>query len=586
MNSPATVRWLASIWLMVVLALAGHQIYLWSGHIRLDTDILAMLPQDERNPVVQNATRQLADAASRRVVVLIGAQDWNSARAAGDRYALSLQSSPLPLSLRYRVDNTADWLSFFAPHRNQLLSPQQREQLSTQSTDLLARRAVAALYQPGIGLPRQGEWKDDPLNLLGGWLGERAAESKVRVRDGRLSLTAGGQDYVLLTMEQNGPAFSVRAQQALIPVLDAAKAAALKNASQVKVLSAGVPLHAAAAASQAEKEMHTIGMGSLIGIILLTLLAFSALRPRILVTLSIAVGLMAAISVCTLLFDRLHLITLVFGASLVGVAENYGSNYFSNRQGHPPEERWAILKEQAPVMWLAMLTTSLGYALLALTPFPGLRQIAVFSATGLLAAFVTVMWWFPLFDTGRLDPTPVSVWTGSRRALWPTMGRNRGTLIFAIITALLLLAGALLIKSNDDIRLLQNSPPELTRQQMEIGKLLDLPSPAQFYLIRGASAEIVLQQEEALKTRLDILKSQQVISGYQAVSDWVPSAAQQERNQALVQQVVFSPDGVLAKAGTALEESLTAPALNTPPLRIDRWLAAPVSEPLRHQWLG
>lgn len=585
LNNPATVRWLAKIWLVVVLALTGHQIYLWSGHIRLDTDILAMLPQDERNPAVQKVTRQLADAAARRVVVLVGAPDWNSAKMAADRYALSLENSKLPLSLRYRMEDAGDWLSFFTPHRSQLLSPAQREQL-TQSPDLLAQSAIAALYQPGMGMPRQGEWKDDPLNLLGGWLGERASGSKVRIRDGRLALTAAGQEYVLLTMEQNGPAFSVRAQQALIPVLDAAKAAALKNTSQIKILTAGVPLHAAAAASQAEREMHTIGMGSLIGIVLLTVLAFSVLRPRILVTLSIAVGLMAAISVCALMFERLHLITLVFGASLVGVAENYGSNYFSSRQGRPPEERWTILKEQAPVMWLAMLTTAIGYALLALTPFPGLRQIAVFSATGLLAAFVTVMWWFPLFDTGRLDPTPVSVWIGSRRTLWPTLGRNRSTLLFALITAMLLLAGAMSIKSNDDIRLLQNSPPELIRQQREVSHLLDLPSPSQFYLIRGASAEIVLQQEEALKIRLNLLKRQHIITGYQAVSDWVPSAAQQARNQALVQKVVFSPYGVLAKAGTTLGESLTAPALNPQPLLIAGWLASPVSEPLRHQWLG
>lgn len=580
------VHWLAKIWLVVVLALAGHQAYLWSGHLRLDTDILAMLPQDERNPAVQNATRQLADAAARRVVVLIGARDWDNAKQAGDRYARSLADSKLPLSLRYQMGDAGDWLSFFSPYRNQLLSPAQREHLTLQSTELLAQSAVAALYQPAIGLPRQGEWKDDPLNLSGGWLGERAAESKVRVRDGRLYLTAAGQHYVLLSMEQGGPAFSVRAQQALIPVMEAAKAAALKNSPQVTVLSAGVPLHAAAAASQAEREVHTIGVGSLIGIVLLTVLAFSAIRPRILVTLSIAVGLMAAISVCTLVFGRLHLITLVFGASLVGVAENYGSNYFSSRQGRPPEARWVMLKEQAPVMWLAMLTTAIGYALLALTPFPGLRQIAVFSATGLLAAFVTVMWWFPLFDTGRIDHTPVSTWIGRRRALWPTLGRNRSTLLFAMITALLLLAGALSIKSNDDVRLLQSSPPELIRDQREIGKLLDLPSPAQFYLIRGASAEEVLQREEALKARLDKLTGQHMITGYQAVSDWVPSAAQQRQDQALVQKVVFSPQGVLAKAGVILGESLTAPELNGQPLLISDWLAAPVSEPLRHQWLG
>ncbi|STQ91334.1 putative exporter [Iodobacter fluviatilis] len=590
MSNQASIRLLAKVWLLIVLAFTGHNLYLWSGHLQLDTDILAMLPQDERDPTVQNATRQLSDSASKRVVVLIGGQTWERASAAADAYAASLLESKLPLALRYKMGDESEWLSFFTPHRNQLLSATQRQQLTSTSSDELAQRAVAALYQPGIGMPRLGEWKDDPLNLLGAWLGERAAESKVRIRDGRLSLStsspSGEAFYVLLTLEQNGPAFSVKAQQALIPALDAAKAAALKTQPEVQVLSVGVPLHAAAAASQAEREVHTIGIGSMIGIVLLTVFAFSALRPRILVTISIAIGLLAAISVCTLLFGRLHLITLVFGASLVGVAENYGSNYFSSRQGRPAAERWAMLKAQSPVMWLAMLTTAIGYLLLALTPFPGLRQIAVFSATGLLAAFVTVMWWFPLFDKGEMKHTRLSLWIGSRRALWPSLGRNRLTLILSLIVAITLLWGGLSIKSNDDVRLLQSSPPALIAQQIKVSQLLDLPSPAQFYLIRGASIEAVLQQEEALKTRLAPLIDKGSINGYQAISDWVPSLAQQAANQALVERVVFSEQGVLSKASLALGEALTPAFKTTAPLLIADWLAAPVSEPLRHQWLG
>ena len=111
-----------------------------------------------------------------------------------------------------------------------------------------------------------------------------------------------------------------------------------------------------------------------------------------------------------LLFERLHLLTVVFGASLVGVAENYGSNYFTSRIERAPEQRWALLRQQTPTMCLAMLTTVIGYLGLALTPFPGLRQIAVFSAVGLLAAFVTVLWWFPWLDGGHMRLTRLSAW--------------------------------------------------------------------------------------------------------------------------------------------------------------------------------
>ncbi len=593
MTEPAApsprARQLALAWLLLVLAALAHNAWLWTGsRLQLDTDVLAMLPQDERDPAVHNATRQLADAAARRVVVLVGGGDWPTARRAADTYAAVLDKSGLPLALRYQVDEaTAGALmDFFLPHRGQLLTAQQRQMLSSRSPAQLAQDAVQALYQP-MGMPRVGAWRDDPLNLLSGWLSARAAETRVRPQDGRLALSDGERHYALLTLEQQGPAFAMDAQQALAPVLAQARQEALSAAPAAEVLAIGVPLYAAAAAEQGQREIHTIGAGSLVGIVLLTLFAFSALRPRVLVTLSIAIGLLAAVSVCALVFQRVHLITLVFGASLVGVAENYGSNYFSNRQGRPAGERWQMLRQQAPVMWLAMLTTAIGYALLALTPFPGLRQIAVFSATGLLAAFVTVLWWFPFLDKAEMRATRFARWLGSRRALFPVLGRNRFTQVFTLVLAALLLAGAWRLRADDDIRLLQNSPPDLVAQQVRLGQLMQLPSPGQFYLVQGQTPEEVLQREEALKTRLDALVPDKVLAGYQAVSDWVPSAARQQADAELVRNTVDGAHGVLAQASQLLAQPLE-PAATAPsaPLQVPDWLAAPVSEPLRHQWLG
>ncbi len=589
-SSVARTRWLACVWLVLVLAMLGHNAWLWTGaRLQLDTDVLAMLPQDERDATVRNVTRQLTDSASRRIVVLVGGGDWPSARGAADAYAQALSESSSVVSVRYRADDAlaTQMVDFFQPWRNHLLTAQQRQMLNTQSPGQLATRAVEALYRP-MGMPRVGTWGDDPLNLFGTWLATRAGESRVRVADGRFSLSDGGRHYALLMVDQQGSAFSMTAQDALIPLLDRAKQQAKNAVPAAEVLAIGVSLYAAAAAAQGQHEMHTIGVGSLVGIVLLTLFAFSAIRPRLLVTLSIAIGLLAAVSVCALMFERLHLITLVFGASLVGVAENYGTNYFSNRLGRDPSDRWNMLREQGPVMWLAMLTTAIGYALLALTPFPGLRQIAVFSAVGLLAAFVTVLWWFPFLDGGTMGTTRLAFWIGSRRALWPALGRNRFTFIFSLLAITLLALGAYAGRVNDDIRLLQNAPPELIEQQLRIGKLLQLPSPGQFYLVQGNSPEEVLTREEALKAGLDNLQSMGGLSGYQAISDWVPSARQQQVDATTVQRVVYGDAGVRALAMSKLGEAVnpTAVPAQPEPLRVDAWLNSPASEPFRQQWLG
>ncbi|OHX19085.1 MMPL family transporter [Chromobacterium sphagni] len=582
-------RWLAAAWLAVLLAVAGHNGWLWlGGHVRLETDILAMLPQNRQDQAAQDATRQLADSAARRIVALVGAPDWADARRAGDAYAASIRASGKPLALRYQVDERQSnrWLDFYAAYRSQLLGDDARRQLQQAAPAALAEQAVAALFQP-VGMPRLGRWQDDPLNLYGQWLGERAAQSRVRVRDDRLSLSDGNMQYALIMLEQQGPAFSVSAQQAMLPILQNAEAAARSAAPRAQVIQGGVPLFAAFAAGEAEREVHTIGIGSLLGILLLTVLAFSGIRPRILVTLSIVAGLGCAISLTSLLFGKLHLITLVFGASLIGVAENYGNNYYAYRLGKPAGERWAMLRGQQSTMWLAFATTAIGYALLALAPFPGLRQMAVFSVTGLFGAFVSVLCCLPFADRGDMPFNRFSRALGGWRLRWPRWGRNRFSLLLGLTMAAVLLAGFAALQTNDDIRALQNAPQSLLQDQRRIGELMEMAGPAQFYLVSGDSAEQVLQREEALKARLAPLIAAGKLKGVQAVSDWAPSQARQLADRRLLQRVVLQPGGVLEQASARLgQHAAAAPLSDFKPLTLEAWLAAPVSEPLRAQWLG
>jgi len=59
----------------------------------------------------------------------------------------------------------------------------------------------------------------------------------------------------------------------------------------------------------------------------LDVLAFRSPLPIGLVILSLGVGMLGALSVSAMTFTKLHIITFVFGASLVGVAQDYGVLY-------------------------------------------------------------------------------------------------------------------------------------------------------------------------------------------------------------------------------------------------------------------
>jgi len=580
---PGRWRFAAWAWLAVVAAVALHQWQFWRGG-HFATDVMALLPQDEQAPEVGRATRQMAEQLTRQVVVMIGAPDWPAAQraAAAWQHALAGAKAPLRESALASADAVRDTLAFYAPYRDRLLTPAQRAMLQKSAPDALVQSALGALAQPGGGF-RLAEWRADPLGLWPQWWSARAGDTRARPRDGVLALEADGLQWVVLVKETTGSAFSLGGNSPLADALGAADAAARAAVPRVRLVEGGVPLHAEAAAARASLEVNTIGWGSLAAVLLLVWLAFRSLRPMLLVGGSLVVGTAVALSVTAWVFGEVHLITVVFGASLVGVAEDYGIHYFASRQAAPATPPLALMSHLLPGLALALVTSMLGYVVLGLPPFPGLRQMALFSVVGLAATFATAACWFPWIDRRPPRATRFAAAVSASLARWPRFGATRAGLAGHALFALACLGGLALLKPNDDLRQLQSSPPALVAAQRELGRLLGLSSPAQFFLVRGVSADDVLAREEALKARLDGLVATHEIAGYRALSDWVPSQARQAADAALTRRV---EEGVIAGVDAALGESQQRATFDAAPLRLDAWLASPASTSARALWLG
>ncbi|WP_211451306.1 MMPL family transporter [Collimonas antrihumi] len=594
---------MALMWALAVALLLAHNGYLWlvKGVVP-DTDIMALLPVEQRDPVLQQAFTHMVDAAQQRVIVLVGADDWEHARAAADAYSavLSKHQDLLQTGVQLSAQNQQDWLAPSQQMRLSLLTPAQQTMLREQAPKYWVDTALQHLYSPFSG-PKLGAWQDDPFGLFSGWVQARAQETPVRPRDGYLFVENKGRPYIMLLMNLQQPAFSMATQRAVLPLLEQAGNAARQAVPTVELISAGVVLHAGAGSAQASREMSTIGIGSLLGIVLLMWLTFRSLRPIGLIMLSIGIGCMAAFSLCWMIFGQVHLLTLVFGASLIGVAQDYGI-YFLCSRGSVDQSlgSWQLLRRLLPGLALTLAAAVIGYIGLALTPFPGLRQMAVFSVLGLVFAWLTVIFWFPaLLSANTLKSSSFAAWVGQTRRHWPLLGLNRGSALAALLFGIFAVAGIVRLTVNDDIRSLQTPPKALLADQIKLGKLLDAPTPVQFYLVRGASAEQVLQREEALKLRLEPLIAEHIISGYQAMSNWTPSMRDQAANRTLVTQALLAADGPLKALAAQLGEddswvaqmrsralSAAADANGGHDLTPTEFLKSAASEPSRHLWLG
>ncbi|PWC35982.1 hypothetical protein [Azospirillum sp. TSO35-2] len=545
----------ALLWLLVVLSGCAYLGWRVQAGLPLRTDLLALLPREEQDPTLQRANEAVSRALGRRVIALVGAADRGTARGAATTLAADLGATGLVAAVNEGMDpaRLRAMGALYFPHRHGLLSDPDRAALLAGRGEDLALRALSQLFGVG-GMADAGLLRNDPFLLLPSFLtGLPFPLSRLTLDDGMLSVTEGATSWVLVGATLSREPFDLDVQDRVVGAFDASVAALTAAHPGLQVKRLGAIFFAQAGSSTAIAEATLLSMLELGGTVLLILVVFRRVGPLLHNVLALGVGIAMGFTAGLLLFGELHVAALLFGTSLIGVAVDYGLHYssglFDDRTATPKDR----LDHVRPAIVLGLATTLIGYATLALAPFPGLRQIAVFSAAGLLASFLTVVLWLPLLDRG----TTVRHGAGMLRAaerLWrfweiPRLRRLRLGMLVAL--ALAGVAGMARLQVDDDVRRLQAISPALTRQQEEIQRLIGATTAQQFLLVRAAADEQALQKEEALAGRLAGLVRDGAIAGYQSPAAFVPSAARQRDNAALVRTALEEPflDGYRAQTG-------------------------------------
>jgi predicted exporter len=301
------------------------------------------------------------------------------------------------------------------------------------------------------------------------------------------------------------------------------------------LLATGMPLFTAAGADSAKKEISTIGFGSSAGILALMLMTFRSARPLLLSFTAIGSGLAAGLVVSILAFGKIHIITLVFGASLIGVADDYALHYFCDSVGVKNWQPARALHYIFPGLVFGLIANLLSYAGLMLSPFPGLREVALFSATGLLFSWLTVVLLFPFclhrFNS-RHRPALLIV-ADYWQSHWPAwLIKNRRWLAF--LTIFMIGGGIWQLAPRDDVRLLQSPSADLMEAANKISQLLPYSRENQFFLVSGADMHEWRRNEQNLLDRLDLAVQRRQLKSYQGLSTFWPDEDLQKQNYQLL----------------------------------------------------
>jgi len=572
----------AWLWGAVLAALAlAAGLRLGPGPM-VQTDLLAMLPETEQNPLAERAVAILGQAAGDRAIFLVGGGETARAKAAGRTFAQALgRSGAFPRVLGTLPPLDPGILTgFYEPFRSRLPFPDRPATAAALGAALEARLASPLGAGPGLGPGA------DPLGDLAGFLqGLPLNTFRVEVEDGLLLLRTAGGVYVLVTADLKGSAFDPAVQR---ETLGAVAAAERGLDPGVQVLRTGAVFYASAARARAEWETGLIGWVSLAATVALFLLVFRSLRHLLLGVACVAAGLVAAVSVTLLVYGKFYLLTLVCGASLLGVAVDYPFLYFANHLGAGPG--WApraALRRLLPALLLGVATTLLGYAVLGVAPFPGLRQMALFAMVGLGASFLTVVLVLPELLRQPLPARPALMAALDRiLAAWGAAGRKAPFRVL-LAAGVLLSAGCLArLRVADDVHGLIQPSAGLQAEERTIRELTGLSNSGRFFLVEGRDEGEALAREEALRARLAPLVRAGALDGLQAVSCFVPSPAAQARALARRRAEAGAYAEALAAVGFRPEAQARILAGPDRPLAVADWLRAPFAAPFRRLWLG
>jgi len=534
----ALLSWL---WLAIILSLATYSAHTLFVQGKIQFDVLALLPEGKTADM--KAVSQLMEDAnlSGRLLILVGSPDAKTAKLALQHFRRSVVTDGLPIKEQNALLIAQDYKKLFTdlyPYRAGLISKADQQQLKNGQEEALAKRALAEVMLPFSSF-RSGQVDSDPFSLYPQFVTSFLPQTAIqRDMEGELFTVAEGDTWYLYQAQITEPVFSLKLQEQLISKLSHILSdGEMKN---VKILKTGALFYAAAGAKQAQHEISKIGLISTGGIILMMLLVFRTARPILLAIAVVASGLTGGLAACLYFFGSIHILSLVFGCSLIGVAVDYALYYFcASYVADVGRGRLAVLASLMPALPLAVLASSMGYGLLMVAPFPGVQQMAVLACVGLLCTFLSVCLWGPYFILPASDAKNATYIRArniqnylEKFAAWGQKKYCR--LILVIVLLAIFGAGAVGLTFEDNVRSFQSLDAGLKAQEDRIKSMTQVDNSVKFLAVTAANLEEVLQKEESLIDDLDHLRV-----NYRATAELIPSQKRQQENRSLVDSQLY-----------------------------------------------
>ncbi|WNO09248.1 MMPL family transporter [Teredinibacter sp. KSP-S5-2] len=505
-----------------------------------DSDILTLFPNAAPSPERDHAEKSIAKYISNRIVVLVAGDDIQQIKSATEDYAKGLESSLYVAQVihEHTPEDIEALAGFYREHAGSLLSTQDKTAIKTDSQALVQKVLFQIFTHPAQ--LSSNAFVQDPLGFSDNYLKQATSNlaKEMDIEQGLLVANYQGKYYALVQVLLAESSFSISSQDAIYHVLMQEKQRLLDHYPELNILSTGTFFFSLSGATQAKKEISTVGLGSILGIVLLLIFVFRSLPVLFSALIPAVVGVLAGMLCVSLVYNQIHLVTMVFGVSLIGVSIDYSFHFLTTRLSLG--EQWVAQNGLGRIfsgLTMGLITSASAYLCFVFSGFPGLKQIALFSSTGLIAAYLTVIGLFPVLFRSKSQPLEsipllVSIfgYLKAYSAFWINIKAKRTLLFGCVLTVLTLFAVSLhYLQINDDIRAMQSLDPGLLSEAIEINTITQENSGRRYYLVSGNDEADLIQRLQQLTANTAGLDAT-----LQSPANWIETEGQQKANQQLV----------------------------------------------------
>lgn len=403
-----------------------------------------------------------------------------------------------------------------------------------------------------------------------------------RVRDG-VWFDARGEALMLVQTRASG--FDPAPQRAAIDALRTAFHA-LPGSGQARLTLSGPGYFSVVINRHTREQADWIGRMSSIGFIVLLLLAYRSPSALLLGALPIASGALVGLAMLVTGYAQVHGITLAFGFTLLGVAQEYPIRLLSHRRAGA--SNLDSVRGLWPLLLTAIASACIAYLAFYASGVPGLQQLAVFTISGLLAAGLSTRYLLPRVLPERFVDVAGTPGLARFHAFLGRLPRPRWLPMAVVALVVVLLWSAPGPFWQNNLAKLTPLPARLVHTDSRLRAALGAPDVRYLLVLGGDSAQAVLKLSERVAPMLEALEKQGALEGAELPSRYLPPTEVQRARQArLPDRDTLQASLAAATAGLPFRKNVFAPFVDAvqqaralPPLTPARFERTPLGQRL------